>query len=470
MSVQTEIERIIAVKEAIRLAIVAKGVPVAVELMLTDYAEKIGLISTGPVTFENPCRVRYIDSYDGTILKEQIVESGEDSTPPDDPVHDLVTFGGWNIVSTNITHDTDIGAIYDTDDGKTIIFATFNANTGLSPNLFLNKSTNDLMTITWGDGTTSTSSAIGNFNVNHTYPAGSYIITLTCAGAYSFANGSATYSIFTGNYRHSITSIYIGASVTSIGNYAFSQCNSLISVTIPSSVTSIGNIAFNACYSLKSIVISSSVITIGTNAFSSCSSLNLISIPSGITSIGNSAFTSCVSLTSIVIPESVTSIGTYAFSGCNSLSSVIIPSGITSIGNNTFNACVSLNSIVISSSVTSIGNYAFAQCDSLVSIVIPESVTSIGDYAFNACNLLTSISIPASVTSLGVGAFYNSSCIVEYVFNSVIPPTMADIGVFQGIKKLAKIYVPDASVTAYKTATNWLTYANYIYPLSTKPV
>jgi hypothetical protein len=34
---------------------------------------------------------------------------------------------------------------------------------------------------------------------------------------------------------------------------------------------------------------------------------------------------------------------------------------------------------------------------------------------------------------------------------------------------ITKIYVPDASVAAYKAATNWVSYANYIYPLSTRP-
>ena len=41
---------------------------------------------------------------------------------------------------------------------------------------------------------------------------------------------------------------------------------------------------------------------------------------------------------------------------------------------------------------------------------------------------------------------------------------------FQTIFKYhTKIYVPDASVNAYKTATNWNAHADYIYPLSTRP-
>lgn len=43
------------------------------------------------------------------------------------------------------------------------------------------------------------------------------------------------------------TAVTIPASVTSIGNGAFTQCKSLTSVTMPNSVTSIGDYAFSFC-------------------------------------------------------------------------------------------------------------------------------------------------------------------------------------------------------------------------------
>ncbi|MDE5902940.1 MAG: leucine-rich repeat domain-containing protein, partial [Muribaculaceae bacterium] len=55
--------------------------------------------------------------------------------------------------------------------------------------------------------------------------------------------------------------------------------------------------------------------TIGDYAFSDCTSLTSLSIPEGVTEIGGAAFNGCTSLTSIAIPEGVTEIGGEAFKG-----------------------------------------------------------------------------------------------------------------------------------------------------------
>jgi hypothetical protein len=349
--------------------------------------------------------VRYFD-YDGTILKEQWVDSGEDATPPTSPSHSGLTFQGWNRVSTNVTEDRDIGATYITSDGKTRAKIRLTTVSGKAPTLYLNKSDSSTLTIDWGDGTSNTYTNSGNFNVSHTYTNyGDYNITMwisSGSGTYTFGNGSSTTTFIGGStqaYRNTLLDIFIGEDVTSISPYAFAYCYSLTSITIPSGVTSISPYAFAYCYSLTSIT-----------------------IPSGVTSIGNSAFEGCHSLTSVTIPNSVTSIGSYAFSNCYSLTSLTIPSGVTSIGNSTFYSC-----------------------HSLTSITIPSGVTSIGDYAFYFC--------------------YS---ILEYILEPTTPPTLSNTNAFTDINSICKIYVPDASVSAYKSASYWSTYANYIYPISEK--
>ena len=185
----------------------------------------------------------------------------------------------------------------------------------------------------------------------------------------------------------SIKQITIPLSVTSIGDYALSDCSSLTKITIPSSVITIGDYAFKNCSSLVQISISSSVTSIGNYAFVGCSSLKIINIPSSVALIGWGAFYNCSSLTHFSIPSSVKIIEWGTFNKCSSLTHVDVPS-VTSIGNFAFSECTSLEEILIPSSVTSIGNSAFSGCKSLKQISIPSSVTSIGSSVFDGCSSL----------------------------------------------------------------------------------
>ena len=163
---------------------------------------------------------------------------------------------------------------------------------------------------------------------------------------------------------------------------------------------------------------------------------NLISIP-------DQAFYDCQSLASITIPERVTSIGKSAFTQC-AFTDINIPERVTSIGNDAFFYCTSLTTITIpeNSQLTSIGQQAFAGCTSLTAITIPEGVTNIGVRAFSSDYLLTTVRNYATTPpTLGSDAFAHT------------PNTMV-------------IYVPDASVSAYKAAPNWKNYASRIKPIS----
>ena len=281
-------------------------------------------------------------------------------------------------------------------------------------------------------------------------------------------------------------------SVTSIGIYAFDNCESLTSITIPNSVTSIGSCAFYGCSSLTSITIPNSVTSIGSHAFYGCSSLTSVTIPNSVTSIGIYAFYNCESLTSITIPNSVTSIGENAFNntgiysdesnwennvlyidnylikaktsisgsyaikegtrlladcafdGCSSLTSVTIPNSITSIGNGAFRNCSSLTSVTIPNSVMSIGNYAFGGCSSLRSVTIGNSVTSIGNGAFEYCSLLR-VTIGNSVTSIGSSAFEGCSSLRSVTIGNSV--TSIEDEVFYNCSSLTSITIPN-SVTS----------------------
>ena len=109
-------------------------------------------------------------------------------------------------------------------------------------------------------------------------------------------------SVF-GNLNSSVTSITIPNSVTSIGDYAFTNCTGLTgTLTIPNSVTSIGNSAFAGCTGLTTLTIPSSVTSIGGSAFLGCTGLTTLTIPSSVTSIGENAFGGCTGLTTLTMP------------------------------------------------------------------------------------------------------------------------------------------------------------------------
>ena len=111
-----------------------------------------------------------------------------------------------------------------------------------------------------------------------------------------------------------VTDLVIPDSVTSIGNHAFSGCDSLRSVHITDLIAwcniSFSSIDSNPLYYANNLYLSGTLVT------------DLV-IPDGVTSIGSYAFYNCDSLTSITIPDSVTSIGSYAFYYCDSLTSII---------------------------------------------------------------------------------------------------------------------------------------------------
>ena len=319
----------------------------------------------------------------------------------------------------------------------------------------------------------------------------------------------------------SLTSITIPDSVTSIGQEAFYGCTSLTSITIPDSVVSIGYKAFYNCKSLISITIPDSVTSIGSEAFYDCSSLTSITIPDSVTSIGSEAFYGCTSLISITIPDSVTSIRDYAFDGCTSLASVTIGNGVTSIRDYAFDGCTSLASVTIGNGVTSIGYRAFYNCKSLTSISIPDSVTSIGSsafggcislhsfygkyasndgrclivddtlnsfapaglteytipdsvtsigyYAFDGCTSLASVTIGNGVTSIGQRAFHNCTSLTSVYCEATTPPTgggymFSYYAYYKYWPIGCTIYVPTESVDAYKAASYWSDYADYIEP------
>ena len=451
MGIQTELTRITNAKAAIKAAIEGKGVTVPDSTLLDGMASLIESIEVGGgggSSSTSPNDVNFYD-YDGTLIASYSLSEAQSLTAlPDGPIHEGLTFQGWNYTLEKVkafTRPMDVGAMYITDDGKTRLYIRIAAEGRMNVPLYISQTVANGVTIDWGDGSaTETLAGTGSVNTTHTYTSiGDYVITLdTVDGCeIGFGDGSGSYSLLGSMnvYCNMLQAIQIGNGVTSIGESAFNSCYSLASITIPDSVTSIGEGAFFNCYSLANVT-----------------------IPDSVTSIGNSAFIGCSSLASITISDSITSIGEGAFRVCSSLAGITIPDCVTSIGNYMFDSCYSLASITIPDSVTSIGEGAFIGCSSLASITIPDSVTSIGNSAFSYCSSLASITIPDSVTSIGEGAFIGCSGVAKYHLKPTTPPTLSDPYTFDGISADCTIYVPQGCLEAYQNATNWAMYSSYM--------
>lgn len=197
--------------------------------------------------------------------------------------------------------------------------------------------------------------------------------------------------------------------------------------------------------------------------FSECQSIT--SIPTGLfkdcinLENVNFLFNYCKNLTEI--PEDLFAtnvhikIASYCFRYCESLISIpetlfencISVEDVSYI----FSNCVKLKMVPkdLFKNYTKVNNYkkSFMSCNSLRRAYMPNIYIPSGnayDYIFSGCYSLSVLVAPQEV------------------------PLPIDSTTFSGTRVFS-IYVPDGSVEAYKKATNWNQYADYIFPMSSLP-
>lgn len=284
----------------------------------------------------------------------------------------------------------------------------------------------------------------GVIDIPDTVTSGGQSYKVTAIGEYAF-NPFRTIT--------KVSSVFIPATVTSIGRFAFRCCNSLATVTFAegSQLKSIGVSAFSgtdpAHPIFKEIQIPDSVETIGTNAFHNCQDLESITLPASLETIESSAFSSCRKLSEIKLPASLKAIQSYVFDDCSSLETVFYygsleqwskinvakgflgysspslvmgdytaqfisvkdendpdppPKTVTITKYTGTESTVILPSTINSWPVTKIGEDAFQDNTTITSVTIPDSVTEIGSNAFAGCTNLTSVNYEGDWSNLTI--------------------------------------------------------------------
>lgn len=192
-------------------------------------------------------------------------------------------------------------------------------------------------------------------------------------------------------------------------------------------------------------------------------------------------------LTDFVAPEGAGEIRAKLFSGATALKTADLRNVTVAIGSEAFDGCSSLETVLISDTLNGtviIKGRAFRNCTKLQNVRTRATgqATSATPGIFMGCTLLKTIDMPnylnnsaqmfSGCTALefvrlqrGVGSsqsFYNCSTLKTLVLTSNTMSNLANTNAFTGTPFESggtggTVYVPEALIESYQTATNWST-------------
>lgn len=249
--------------------------------------------------------------------------------------------------------------------------------------------------------------------------------------------------------------------IEDLAERAFLECSNLVSIELPASITYIGKNAFIECNELCLTELPSGLVSIGNQAFETCYVLALQNLPDGIQRIGDGAFKYCYELRITELPSQLDSIDRSVFLECHNIRLKKLPANIKSIGVGSFENCTSLEISEIPDAVRKIGETAFSGCVGIKSLVLPKELTKIPSKAFSNCHF-KEITIQENVKLIESDAFVGCDRLAMVRLLPETPPEMLDknLGVY-----LDTIYVPAASLEAYRTAPGWSRWKDRIHPI-----
>lgn len=185
-------------------------------------------------------------------------------------------------------------------------------------------------------------------------------------------------------------------------------------------------------------------------------------------------------ITKVIIPEVERYLYEYEFASCNKLEEIEykstklyyeLPSGV-------FYNCPLIKSVDLPANTLVISNNAYER-SGIETANIPEGVQMLGVGAFANCASLKTVVIPNYISQIDGGCFIYCTNLTSITINSTDVPTLnkqtitddqGDLQVNNAFDYTnnCPIYVPAASVDAYKAATNWSKYASRIQAISSE--
>ena len=328
------------------------------------------------------------------------------------------------------------------------------------------------------------------------------LIAKQATASIDIPSGVTIISSYTFYHYPNLQSVTVPNTVTTINTYAFYECSNMTISSLPNSITSIASYAFSYCSALALTSLPSNLTSVGTYSFNNCTSLALSSLPSGLETIGSSAFYKCSSMTFTSLPPNLTTISSSAFQGCSNINITSFPVNLTSIGSSAFRECTGITgAVTLPNKVTAINNYAFYGCTNITSVVCEGQIATLGTNCFiglanfNHPKLqearfpnMTAIAVQATVfgstttnyackqlalvdlggaTSISGNAFANCNALQTVILRKTsgvvtLGATSAFLNTpIRGYNNLTgTVYVPQALITTYQTASIWSDYYN----------
>ena len=239
--------------------------------------------------------------------------------------------------------------------------------------------------------------------------------------------------------NRAVTAVSIPKSVTEIGEGAFDSCLNMTSLRFASgsALKRIGAKAFR-CNKVTTLTLPDGLESVGEDAFSCCESVTTLYIPDSVKSIGKWAFSSMSSLKKLTMPgefdwigivdygdglETAVLTGTYVVRTPQA-KNVILADTVTEVRDGAFENGHRVENITLSRNLKRIGDRAFKNCH-VRNIMLPDGIEYIGEKAFESCRSLESINLPDSIQFIGKDAFHTYTVLNLFELND-IPDTIAE--------------------------------------------